>query len=238
MLATAFRAHADLDVPGLVFARGVSDSGSTDEAEYRRELELLSVAATFARRLHEPLVYFSGAPIYGTFELERSEDDDLHPRTRYGRHQRDAEQCIQSSGARYLIARTPNVVGPGGHHHQLIPALVNQALTGSVSIQSGASRDLVDVEDVVMLTQTLLAQNVSASVVNLATGISTPVEVIARRIVEILAVETLLSFEVGGESQRFGVARLTSMVGPLPFDNSYPLRVLDRHVPGIAATYR
>ena len=147
LLATAFRAHADLTVPGVVFARGVSDSASTDENAYRRELELLEAATTSALHLREPIVYFCGAPIYGTFESWRREDDELHPRTRYGRHQENAERMIRASGARYLIGRTPNVVGPGGHHHQLIPALVRQATSGSVSVQSGASRDLLDVED-------------------------------------------------------------------------------------------
>jgi hypothetical protein len=50
LLATAFDAHADVTVPGVVFARGVSDSSSTDENAYRRELEPLAAATGGARR--------------------------------------------------------------------------------------------------------------------------------------------------------------------------------------------
>lgn len=238
LLATAYRARADLTVPGVVFARGVSDSASTDEDGYRRELRLLEAASTTALDLGEPIVYFCGAPIYGTFESERREDVELRPRTRYGRHQVDAERMIRASGARYLIVRTPNVVGPGGHPHQLIPALVRQVTSGSVSVQAGASRDLLDVEDLVLLTQRLLVQGVSDIIVNVATGISTPVEAIVRRIVDILAVTTEIKSESGGEQQRFDIARLASLVGPLPFEPSYPYRILDRYVPGLAAGIR
>lgn len=158
LLATAFRSLGDTTVPGVVFARGVSDSTSADEDAYHRELELLGSAATLALEAGEPIVYFCGAPIYGTFESCRHEDDELRPQTRYGRHQADAERLIRASGARYVIARTPNVVGPGGHAHQLVPALVRQATSGLIHVQSHATRDLLDVDDLVLLTQRLLIQ--------------------------------------------------------------------------------
>ena len=238
LLATAFRSIGDSTVPGIVFARGVSDSTSTDEGGYHRELELLRAATDLALESGQPIVYFCGAPVYGSFEACRHEDDELRPQTRYGRHQADAERVIRSSGARYLIARTPNVVGPGGHAHQLIPALVRQATSGRVHVQASASRDLLDVDDLVLLTQRLLAQAPSDMVVNVATGISTPITAIVRHIVEILAVEPEVVSQSGGERQLFDVARLDSLVGPLAFDRWYPYRVLDRYVPGLAAHLR
>ncbi len=238
LLATAFRAHADLTVPGVVFARGVSDSATTDEDAYRRELALLKAATSSALELGEPIVYFCGAPIYGTFESRRRESDELHPRSRYGRHQLDAEHQISASGARHLILRIPNVVGPGGHPHQLIPALVRQANAGSLVIQSGASRDLLGVEDLVSLTQRLLVQATSDIIVNVATGISTPVEVIAQHVIDILGVDAVMLSEPGGEQQQFDVARLDSLVGPISFGRSYPYDILDRYVPDLAASIR
>jgi nucleoside-diphosphate-sugar epimerase len=235
LLGTAFRTHGDPSVPGFVFARGVSDSGSANEGDYRREHEVLLAAIKSASQAGEPIVYFCGAPIYGAVGSPRRENDEVHPRTRYGRHQLEMERAIVTSTARHLIIRTANVVGPGGHANQLIPALVRQVSAGSVVVQRGASRDLLDVEDLVDVTQRLLRVGAD-SVVNVATGSSTPVDAIVHRIAEILGVEPDISPGPEGEVQQFDISRLTGLIGPLQFGPAYPFDVLDRYVPGLAAT--
>jgi len=94
---------------------------------------------------------------------------------------------------------------------------------------------LLDVEDLVLITQRLLIEGANDTTVNVATGISTPVDSIVRRIVTILGLQAAIVYEPGGERQRFDIAHLRSLLGPMDFDLSYPDRLLDRYVPGIAA---
>ena len=234
LLASAFLARADPTVPGVIFARGVADSSCTDESAYHRELAAVLEAADVARALHEPLVYFSGAPIYGTLRTRRRERDRLHPRTRYGRHQAEAETAIRTSGASHLIVRTSNVVGPGGHPHQLVPALVKAVLAGFVTVSSEAQRDLVDVEDLVGLTQGLLQAGARDTVINVASGVSAPVSDLVRHIARLLDREATVELKPGGEQQRFDVSRMRAFLGPPRFGRNYPYAVLTRYVPMLA----
>lgn len=233
MLASAFRRWGDPSTPGLIFARGVADSSCEAEIEYARETTMLSAAIERARELGQTLVYFAGAPIYGSFGEPVREEQPLRPTTRYGRHQAEAEDLVRRSGARYLALRLPNVVGPGGHRHQLIPALAHQVLDGAVTVQMRAARDLIDVSDTVAVVQGLLVADVHDVTLNLATGICTPVADIVAEIVRIIGRSANMVWMQGGDSQQFDVSRLRALMGSLDFDASYPFATLRTRVPEI-----
>lgn len=236
MIATAFRATGDPAIPGVVFACGVADSQTLDEGEYARERALLRGALDRASRIAQPLIYFSGAPIFGDFSDRITEASPCRPVTRYGRHQAECEDLIRASQAPFLIVRLPNVVGALGNPHQLIPCLVSQVRADRVTVQRSASRDLLDVEDVVRSVQRLIVLGATDQTINVASGLSTPVSVIVDHVVRILRAAPIICEHEGGEAHRFDVRRLATIIGPLPFDDLYPARTLVRYVPRIVAS--
>jgi NDP-hexose 4-ketoreductase len=234
LLAKAFAEWGDTTLPGLLFARGVADSSLEDDAQYRRELALLGQAMNRSIEAGIPIVYFAGAPIYGSFEAPVREDSSLQPRTRYGRHQAEAEELIRASGARHLLLRLPNVVGPRGHQHQLVPALVRHARAGLVRVQGGAARDLIDARDMVRIVDALLAGGIRDVTLNVASGISSPVELVVDRVCQVLGVSPRIERVEGGENQRFDISRLQTCIQEPSFDPDYPSRTLETWVPVLA----
>lgn len=235
MIARAFRDGGDPTAPGVVFARGVGNSQTKDESPYTRERDLLSSALGRARKLAEPLVYFSGAPIYGDFSKKVTESTPCRPVTRYGQHQVECEALIRQSGTPYIIARLPNVVGAPGNPHQLIPAFVRQVLDGAVRVQNSAARDLIDAEDVVRLVSSLLKKGVQNETVNVASGRSIAASDIVQVISSQLQVSPCIVEVMGGEAQCFDITRLGDLVGELPFDDAYTVRTIERYASRIAA---
>jgi nucleoside-diphosphate-sugar epimerase len=235
LLALAFVSAAEAGPDAIICASGVSDSQCTDESAFRRERALLHDLAGRARARDAVLVYFSGAPVYGRVSGLRVESADATPVTPYGRHKLDCEKLVTESGARNLVLRLPNMVGPGGHPRQLIPSLVDQALNGSVVVRIGATRDLLDVDDLAAIVAGLLRQGMGNEVLNVASGISTPV----LRFVEVIAAGLGVSPSVkvadGGDRQEFSTAKVRGLLPEYPlFGPDYPVHVLRRRVPAIA----
>ncbi len=242
MLATAFlERHPAMDA--VVFARGVADSSVDDPTEFAREISTLRQAVDLAAEQQRPLVYFSSAPVYGDFDgSEVHESAPARPTSSYGRHKLACEAIVRAAPGPSLILRLPNVVGPGGHPNQLVPALVRQISAGHVRIFDAAARDIIDVDDLVGLTERLLAADATdrlanlGRTVNVASGICTPVADIADRIATILERSPVRETVHGGQAQRFSTARLQSLIGEMAFEPDYAARVLTLRVPVIAAT--
>ncbi len=239
MLAQAFASAAETGPDAIICASGVPDSQCTDESAFRRERALLHDLTGRARARDAVLVYFSGAPVYGRVSSLRVETSDATPETPYGRHKLECENVVVDSGARHLVLRLPNVVGPGGHPHQLIPSLVAQALNGSVVVRIGATRDLLDVDDLVAIVAVLLRQGVDNEILNVASGVSTPVLRLVEVIVAVLRVSPSVILAAGGDRQEFSTARVRELLPEYPlFAPDYPVNVLSRRVPEIARALR
>ncbi len=69
---------------------------------------------------------------------------------------------------------------------QLIPSLVTQAVRGSVIVRSGATRDLLDVDDLISITAGLLQVGPATTPMNIASGASTPVTQLVSQINKVL----------------------------------------------------
>jgi NDP-hexose 4-ketoreductase len=241
MLATAFRAGAidtEAAADALVFARGVARSDEWRLDAYGRELATLDVAIDRAADLGLPIVYFSGAPIYGSFGEPVKETSRLRPSTQYGRHQADCEDRIRRRSARHLILRLPNVVGPSGNRHQLVPALATRIAAGAVTVQARAARDLLDVERVVLATRALIEAGRTADTFNVAGGICTPVSEIVDEIAALLGSHPRRNMVDMGEPQQFDIAKLLAAVPSWTPDETWWRSALHRHVPGLLAEGR
>lgn len=239
MLARAFTSAAETGPRAIICASGVADSQSSDGAAFQRERDLLRDLTRRARERDAVLVYFSGAPVYGRMTEVRVETARVAPETPYGQHKLRCEQLIAESGARYLVLRLPNIVGPVGHPNQLVPSLVAQAVAGSVQIRAGATRDLLDVDDLVRIVAALLRADPTSSILNVASGRSTPVSRLAEIITSVLGLSPSVCTLEGGDRQEFSTALIRRLLPDYPhFESDYPDRVLLRRVPSIERTLR
>jgi NDP-hexose 4-ketoreductase len=235
MIARAFASESASLPDAIVFASGVADSQCTDPVAFQRERTLLAELARRAVARKHPLIYFSGAPVYGLASETHAESSPVAPQTPYGRHKVECEELIVASGATHLVLRLPNVVGPVGHPNQLVPSLIAQIATGHVVIRAGATRDLLDVQDVVRIVGALIRQRTTNTIINVASGISTPVRQLADEIAAILDVSPAVSIVEGGDRQEFSTVRVRSILGEYPrFEPQYPATVLARYVPSIS----
>ncbi|MET7425070.1 SDR family oxidoreductase [Dactylosporangium sp. NPDC005555] len=164
------------DVTAL--AAGVSSTSVTDPAEFDREAESLYAALHLCAAQGRTLLYFSTASfaMYGHTAAPATEDGPLFPPSAYGRHKLALEACVRASGVRHLVLRLSHVVGPHQRPHQLLPAIVRQVGTGTVTVYRGAHRDLLDARDLMHAIDRLLLADAGDLVVNVASGRPLPVE--------------------------------------------------------------
>lgn len=140
------KAFSKLNLDALIFASGVSNSACTDPAEFEREAHLLEqhIGTT------QQLVYFSSMA-------------QLNVNTPYFNHKLACE-AIARRANRHLILQLPQIVSSGGHSNNLFnllrSKLVNQQV---IRIWKGAIRSLIDVDDLVVLTQECLQRTERAT---------------------------------------------------------------------------
>ncbi|MFD9292546.1 NAD-dependent epimerase/dehydratase family protein [Streptomyces sp. NPDC060030] len=177
-LARSIRPLAGSHPRVVAFAAGVSSGDGVAEDQFAREAALLYDTLGRCLRSGRRLVYFStsSAGMYGLRHGAGREDGPVRPSSPYGRHKLAMEEVIRNSGADHLILRLAYPVGPGQRPHQFLPSLVAQVRRGRVRVHRGARRDLIDVRHAVSLLESLLHEDVSRQVVNIASGWEAAVE--------------------------------------------------------------
>ncbi|MFF2143594.1 NAD-dependent epimerase/dehydratase family protein [Kitasatospora sp. NPDC058190] len=217
----------------LILAAGVSSTAGTSVVEFRREAELLESALAKAIVDGRRLVFFSTASsgVYGALGCGGREDEPVVPSTPYAAHKLRLEETVRRSGADHLILRLSHLVGEHQRGHQLIPALVAQIRAGVVQVRSGASRDLLDVADMVRILDVLLAAGVSRQVVNVASGHPVPIEAILDHLELALGLratrEVTESTPGNGYVSTERLSRLLPDISELGFGPDYYRRVID-----------
>lgn len=229
----------------LLFGGGVSRSGSCDDAEMYREVQILYDTIHHCRERGYLLIFFSTSSnlMYcGPFS-SGLEDGPIFPRVAYARHKLAMESVIRLSGVEYLILRLASPIGHYQKSHQLIPALYEQIRSGTVRIHRGAKRYLIDIDDVVDMTSALLARGVRCQVLNMASLYPTLVEDIVQHLASRLAVPVCKQYIDSPVSDQdayhVSMAKLAQCIGSstfesFNFDQDYYKRVIDKYYgPGI-----
>ncbi|GAA3453651.1 NAD-dependent epimerase/dehydratase family protein [Dactylosporangium matsuzakiense] len=219
------------------FAAGVSSTSVTDPVQLDREAEALYDALRRCRAEGSTLLYFSTASfaMYGTTDTPATEDGPLYPPSIYGRHKLALEACVRAGGGPHLVLRLAHVVGPYQRPHQLLPAIVKQVCTGTVTVHRGAHRDLLDVRDLVYAIDGLLSADVRDIVVNVASGRPWPVEDIIDGVAKRLGSAPDRTYRARPVSRtEVSLARLHALVpgfaGGAPAGDGYLDMLLDRYV--------
>lgn len=232
MLARSLQPYSGMTPATLAFACGVANSATQDLEQYQRELIMLEETLRMCVVTDTRLVYFSsGGAIYGDVSIVRDESTPTEPRTPYGHHKWMCENLIRSSDARYLIVRLANLVGSSQNAAQLVPALVNQVLSGRVRVQSLASRDLLDVDDFASILVRLLKVVPDRETLILASGVSVPIHEIVSEIACVLnRNDTVLHELPVGEPQIFSIAKLRGYLPDVSFLPDYFRKVVEKYV--------
>jgi nucleoside-diphosphate-sugar epimerase len=239
IIGTGFVARGLAPIAGhypevVAFAAGPSRTAATG-AECDREAALLTDTLAACRRSGGVLLYCStaSAAMYTDPSRPGREDDDVRPRQPYGGHKRSMELIIAGSGCRHLILRLSHLVGPGQPRHQLIPALADQIQSGTVTLYTGARRDLLDVADAIRIIDALLSAGVRDEVVNVASGYSVPVGEIVDHLERRTGWKAARTAVSGGDASFVSIEKLTGLVPEvkrLGFGPLYYQRAIDRYI--------
>ena len=137
LVASEFKKKAK-DYEGcVVFATGVSNSGTTTKDEFNREKLLLTHALDKYKDVK--FIYFSTI-LVGFVD------------NAYYRHKAEMEKLIEKKATSYLIFRVPQLVGLGGNKNNLINYFkTNIQDNKTITIYEGARRSFMDIEDVVKI---------------------------------------------------------------------------------------
>lgn len=164
LIASAFiRGGAQELADTCFYAAGVSNSGCRDEREFLRERVRLD-AAMAGCSASTRLVYFSTC---STADSSLQDSD-------YVKHKRLMEERVRER-ANHLILRLPQVAGVTPNPHTLLNYLHERiARSERFQVWSGATRNIIDVEDIVRITLDLMeTEGANAETINIASPYST-----------------------------------------------------------------
>jgi nucleoside-diphosphate-sugar epimerase len=155
LIANAFR-NSDSDEV-VFFASGVSNSLETNENQFIREENL--IRKTIRENHGKNFVYFSTCSIY----------DSSKNSSFYVNHKLNMEHLVASECENYLIARASNAVGKGGNPNTLINYFVDSIQNQKpINVHIHATRNLIDVEDVVKIVLEIIESKNLNRIVNVA----------------------------------------------------------------------
>ncbi|MER5531775.1 NAD-dependent epimerase/dehydratase family protein [Streptomyces sp. NPDC002677] len=231
-LARNLRPLAGRHPDTVALAAGVSWASGTSDADFAREAALVDEVAKRCAAEGRRLLFFSTAAtgMYGLAEGPGREDVPVTPCTPYGAHKLALEELLRGTGADHVILRLGHLVGPDQPEHQLLPTLVRQLREGAVRVHRGAARDLIDVGDVITVVDHLLATDLRAETVNVASGFAVPVEDIVDHLAKALGLRARREYHDTGVRQHVisteKLRALVPQVAEMGFGPDYYRRIL------------
>lgn len=223
-----------------LIAAGVSSVLITDVSAFEREATLVYDVIRACRATGRTVIFLStaSAGMYGAGDSPGTEDGAVFPLTPYGRHKLALERVCSISGVRWLVLRLTHIVGAGQQPHQLLPSLTRQLFGGSITVHAGASRDLLDVQDMLSILDALLTTDVHNEVINIASGRSEDIERIVDGLEERLGVRAARKrVEMPARQATVSIEKAHSLVPNLDafgFGPGYLPALLDRHIDELA----
>jgi hypothetical protein len=222
LIAKAFidgGAHALRDT--CFYAAGVSNSGCQDEREYLRERDRLN-AAMEGCRMGDRFVYFSSCSIA----------DPASQGSAYVQHKMRMEDLVRER-ARYLILRLPQVAGKTPNPHTLLNYLHGRiARSERFHIWGGATRNIIDVDDIVKITMDLIAtEGANVETINIANPRSSVMLDIVHALERVL--DTRAVFDVLDKGARVPIDtdRITASIKRcgIRFGNAYLGNIIEKY---------
>lgn len=159
----------------------VNADGTCNILEASREAEI------------DRFLFFSTASVYGKPEyLPIDESHPTEPTEPYGASKLAGDALVRSYGRTFglstTIIRLFNIFGPGQSTHNVVPTILNQALTGD-TVELGnlsPSRDFIYVKDALRAVAVILQNDTTELVYNVGTGSDTTILEMAKQVSNIL----------------------------------------------------
>ncbi len=219
----------------LLLAAGVSRTTATSDSEFVRERLLVEDSVQRCLRDGLRLVFLSTASsgVYGDPQCTGRENETVRPNSPYAAHKLALERILQDSGVDYLVLRLSHLVGQHQQPWQLLPSLVSQVMAGRVMVRRGAQRDLLEVRDMVRITDRLLRDRVCHDIVNVASGVPVPIELIVAHVEQRLgrtAVREIVDVEERSVIDIGKLRQLVPDVTAMGFGPTYYQQVLDTYL--------
>lgn len=219
MIASAFKLR-NVEIPdATIFASGVANSSETNINEFKRELLALQTAIKGAKKL----VYFSTCSVL---------DPELKD-TAYVLHKLDMELLIERSCSNYLIFRLPQVVGFTRNKDTLINFLFERiAKNQPINIWKNATRNLLDVEDLVSLVLYVLQNDLYKNrILNVACKYSVRVTELVKIIEDITNKKAITTLLDKGGSYQIDSSELNQIYAELGinFDEFYVKNLIHKY---------
>ena len=225
LIAKAFidgGAHALRDT--CFYAAGVSNSGCQDEREYLRERERLN-AAMDGCRIGDRFVYFSSCSIA----------DPASRDSAYVQHKIRMEDIVRER-TRHLILRLPQVAGNTPNPHTLLNYLhARIARSERFHIWGGATRNIIDVDDIVKITMDLIAtEGANAETINIANPRSTVMLDIVHALERVLDTRAVFDIVDKGARVPIDTGRISASIGRcrIRFGDAYLGNIVEKYYGG------
>lgn len=225
LIARAFidsGAHALRDT--CFYAAGVSNSGCQDEREYLRERARLN-AAMDACQAGERLVYFSTCSIA----------DPASRDSAYVQHKIRMEDLVRAR-ARHLILRLPQVAGNTPNPHTLLNYLhARISRSERFHIWGGATRNIIDVDDIVKITMDLIAtEGANAETINIANPRSNVMTDIVHALERVLDTRAVFDILDRGARVPIDTGRISASIRrcAIPFGDGYLGNIVEKYYGG------
>jgi len=204
-----------------IYAAGVSNSSCTEICEFEREKSRL-VAALHVAKDVDAFVYFGTCSVY--------DGGMLH--TPYVQHKLAMEKLVMAH-PRSLILRLPQVAGDTPNPHTLLNFLYNRiARSEQFSLWRNAYRNIIDVDDVSVLAEYLIADpTMRRRIFNLANTRSYNMLEIIRGMEEVIGKQAIYDIQDCGYHYEIDVSEILSALDQtsIHFDSNYLIRVLRKY---------
>lgn len=206
------------------YAAGVSNSGCQDEREFQRESDRLN-AALDGCRIGDRFVYFSSCSIADPASCDSA----------YVQHKLRMEDLVRTR-ARHLILRLPQVAGNTPNPHTLLNYLhARIARSERFHIWGGATRNIIDVDDIVKITLDLIkTEGASAETINIANPRSTVMLDIVHALERVLDTRALFDILDKGSRVPIDTGRITASITRcrIAFGDAYLGNIVEKYYGG------
>lgn len=221
LLARAFPESFQLRDDVCIYAAGVSNSSSKESSEFSREEARLVNALQVARNVNA-FVYFGTCSVY---DLEMQD-------TQYVRHKLAMEK-LAAEHPHALILRLPQVAGHTPNPHTLLNFIYARvARSEAFCVWSNAFRNIIDVEDVAILTEFFIDNpTMRRQVMNLANSRCYSMLEIVHCMEKVVGKPAIYNTEMRGYHYDIDVADILPVLTQtdISFDSHYLSRVLSKY---------
>ncbi len=222
MIAKRFSSYENNDA-FLIYASGVSNSGTTDTDPYAREAALIK--ASIEQHPEKKFIYFSTCSVY-----DPSLADSV-----YVKHKLEMEAMIKSLSGNFVIFRLSNPVGKTNNRHTVLNFFIDHILhKTALTVWKNASRNILDIDDMFTITDHILSAGLfSNAVINVANPDNYSVPFIISVIEEHFKTKGIYHFDDKGNGPVIDISDIRPLLSQfnINFTTEYLPRLLAKYFP-------